>query len=129
MARRTNPPRVAEPVPYLSAGRYYTPERYVIGWPNGVIKVGSTSNGRRRWGMMLARGGIMIDQAYYVRAGQGVEAESWLHEQLAGIFPPAFNSKHEAEPILGNQGAGYLECYQVDPSEWHYVQQLARAAA
>ena len=37
---------------------------YVVGWPDhGIVKVGSTDRGRRRWGPFLCRGGVMAGEA------------------------------------------------------------------
>lgn len=107
-----NPPRAPQPVPHLSAGRILTDQRYVIGWPEGIIKVGSTSHGRRRWGTFLSRGGTMIDLANYAELGDSLQADN----------------KTQAAHILGSAGAGYLECFAVPRTDWAAVQQLARGS-
>lgn len=101
-------------------------QRYVVGWPElGIIKVGSTSNGRRRWGTFLARGAQIIDLACYECA---VSAEVGLHEAMGARYPKAFSHSGEAKNILGNGGGGFMECYSVPVSEWSNVARLALEA-
>ena len=124
--RLKNPPRADAPVAHYSAGKNYYPQRYVIGWPDGIVKVGSTWNGKRRWGRFTSRGGVMLDLAYYGPEHSDVDAESWLQHQMAQRYRRAFNSSHEAVEHLGTGGGGYLECYTVPPAEWPAVIELAR---
>lgn len=102
-------------------------QRYVVGWPNlGVIKIGSTMNGRARWGTFLARGAALIDLACY---DCSTTAEAYLKSLIERDYAPAFQEKSEAKSILGNRGAGYLECYRVPVSDWHIVQRMALEGA
>lgn len=126
ISQLTNPPRADGPVAHYSAGKNYYPQRYVVGWPEGIVKVGSTWNGRGRWGAFLCRGGTMLDLAYYGPEQSDIDAESWLQWQLRKRYPQAFNEAHEAAPYLGKRGAGYLECYKIPPDEWTAVIDLAR---
>lgn len=118
--------RLTEAEASLSSGKRVRPQMYVVGWPDGIIKVGCTSHGRQRWGGFLTRGGIMLDIGYYPGA-DSVYAEVWLQEQLEKTYQPAFRSKEEAKPYLGNSGAGYLECFLVPVSDWPAVVELSRS--
>lgn len=106
-----------------SAGRWLQPQRYVVGWPSGIVKVGSTFNGRQRWGAFLSRGGELLDLASFV---DDTDAEVRLQTKLCELYPPAFTSKEQAVPFLGSRGAGYLECYRIPPDDWPSIQLLAR---
>jgi hypothetical protein len=117
------PKRLTEPYQYRSAGKWYSSQMYVIGWPDGIVKVGSTGNGRERWGKFLSRGGVMLDLAYFKDCGD-LHAETWLQEQLDGLYPRAFNAKHESLPYLGD-GCGYMECYRIPRDEWELVVEIA----
>jgi hypothetical protein len=121
-----NPPRVEKPAPHLSRGRYLEAQRYVVGWPEGIVKVGNTDHGRQRWGTFLCRGGMMLDLAKYERLVQGLEAEIWLEKQLAQRYDWAFTCKEEAEPYLGNRGGGWTECFKIPPENWPEIIELAR---
>jgi hypothetical protein len=123
--RNWNPSRSEYPVPHLSAGRTLVPQRYVVGWPDGIVKVGSTSAGKTRWGPFLARGAVMIDLAFYEQMLEQLEAEAWLRERIAARYPTAFNSRSEASEYLGNQGAGYLKCFRVPTVEWPALARLS----
>lgn len=119
------PERLSEPEVSRSSGKWVIPQTYVVGWPDGIVKVGCTSHGRKRWGSFLARGGRMLDIGYYAGA-DCVYAEIWLQERLAEHFPPAFASKEDAEPYLGSKGAGYLECYRIPVSDWRDLVEWVR---
>ena len=121
-----NPPRAEGPVAHYSAGRNYYPQRYVIGWSDGIVKVGSTWNGKRRWGRFTSRGGVMLDLAYYGPEHSDVDAESWLQHQMAKRYRRAFNSSGESTQYLGSSGSGYLECYAIPPEKWPEIIELAR---
>lgn len=123
--RDWNPPRTQGPVLHLSAGRYLVPQRYVVGWPEGIIKIGSTLDGKRRWGPFLARGALMIDLAFYERLLEALEAEVWLGKQLRGNYQQAFRQREDAKDYLGNNGGGYTECFRVPTVEWAEIARLA----
>ena len=122
-----NPPRADRPMPHLSAGRHYIPQRYVIGWPDGVVKIGETWNGRRRWGRFLASGGAMLDLAYYEDLGDALNGELWLERQVRSEYSRAFRSKADARAHLGSAGAGYTECYAIPVDDWPRLIELARS--
>lgn len=122
-----NPARTPGPVPHLSAGRHLIAQRYVIGWPNGVVKVGNTNHGRRRWGRFIAHGGTMIDLAYYGNLMHGLEGEIWLQARIAKEYRRAYRDKAESFDNLGPGGSGWMECYAVPVSDWAYIAELARA--
>lgn len=128
MTRGTHNPRRANgPCPHLSAGRYLIPQRYVVGWLDGIVKVGQTDLGRRRWGTFLFRGGIMLDLAYYSELADSSHAEIWLQKRLQERFKLAFTERRQAEPYLGGRGAGSMECFRIPMDRWHEVLELARA--
>lgn len=114
------------PEPELRGRNWRKPQTYVIGWPDGIVKVGCTSLGRERWGRFLARGGSMLDLSFYVGA-DAVDAESWLEDRLSEKYQPAFRSKEESKPYLGSSGSGYMECYRVPVSDWPALIELARS--
>lgn len=121
-----NPPRLPE-LDGHGIGRSFGPSRYVIGWPNGIVKVGHTNLGRRRWGMFLARGGVMLDLAFYESAHHPLEAEVWLHEAVSRMgYESAFSCKAEAEKYLGNRGAGYTECSLIPVTDWDHLIETAK---
>ena len=122
-----NPQRLDQPFHFTSAGKIYSPQRYLVGWPDGIVKVGSTDNGRKRWGPFLRRGAEMLDLANYGKDGSEMHAELWLQAQLRSRFSRAFASKPEAAPYLGSRGAGYLECYSIPVSRWPEIVDLARS--
>lgn len=122
-----NPPRISAPLNHLSAGRYLSPQRYVIGWPDGVVKIGETWHGSGRWSRLLARGGQMIDLAYYGELSDSVVAESWLLRRVSALYPRAYEHKSEAAEKLGSRGSGYLECFVIPPADWGNLKQIARS--
>ena len=67
----------------------------------------------------------MLDLAVYENA---VEAEACLQRRVAALYPRAFQAKVSAQAILGNGGAGYLECYSVPTDEWAFIVRIAREA-
>lgn len=121
-----NPVRSEHPRIHLSGGRSLIAERYVIGWDAGIVKVGTTWNGSRRWGQFLSRGGLMLDRATYDDLGQSRIAEAWLRREIGKNYASAFSDKSDAEPYLGSRGAGYLDCYRVPTSDWPEIVDLAR---
>jgi hypothetical protein len=98
---------------------------YIVGWTEGIVKVGCTANGRTRWGKFLSRGAVLLDLAYFSGVDD-MNAELWLQKQLGERYPQAFESKAESLPYLGD-GCGYLECYRIPVSEWPALVQLARS--
>lgn len=122
-----NPPRADGPHPHLSAGRYLIPQRYLVGWPDGIVKVGKTNLGKRRWGPFLSRGGIMLDLAYYSTLGDSFTGEIWLQNRLQERFRLAFTERRQAEPYLGGGGSGSMECFRIPMDRWYEALQLARA--
>lgn len=123
--RDWNPPRSEGPVPHVSAGKILVPQRYVVGWPEGIIKIGSTSDGMKRWGPLLARGAVMIDLAFYPRLIEALEAEVWLLAQVRQRYERAFATKEEAKEHLGMRGTGYSECFLVPTAAWPDLSRLA----
>ena len=95
MVAETLPPKRADaPVPHLSAGRYYTPQRYVIGWPSlDLVKIGSTSNKARVRRFMRTDGAELIDLAYYAAMADDLRAESWLHSHALVQWSAAFREQ------------------------------------
>lgn len=122
-----NPPRISTPLNHLSAGRYISPQRYVIGWPDGVVKIGETWHSSRRWSRLLARGGQMIDLANYAEPSHSVTAEAWLLLRVSALYPRAYEHKSEAAEKLGSRGAGYLKCFEIPPADWENLKQIARS--
>lgn len=111
---------------YYSAGRWLLNQLYVIGWPDlEIIKVGTTSVGRRRYGPFLARGGEMLSLASYPSC-EHLDEESRLQSEMRARWPPAFSSKVDASSALGGHGGGYLECFRVPLSDWPEVVGLLR---
>lgn len=121
IGQMSKPTRIPKPV--IRPGNWRDPQRYVVGWPDGVVKVGCTDHGRARWGGFLNRGGVMLDIGYFTNH---VHAEIWLREKLDGKYPRAFSSKEEAKPYLGGKG-GYSECYRIPVSEWPALLELVRS--
>ena len=94
-------------------------QMYVVGWPDhGIIKVGSTSRGRQRWGPFLCRGGVML---HLKECDDPGAEEDRVQSALAKLYDRAFRCKEEAAPFLGSRGGGYLECYLIPADEWDYV--------
>ncbi len=121
-----NPPRLPEREGH-GKGRSFGPSRYVIAWPDGIVKIGITSLGRRRWGMFLARGGTMLDLAFYESVDESVQAEVWLERTVALMgYGRPFAHKSDAERHLGNRGGGYTECHSIPVSDWPEIVQLAK---
>lgn len=87
---------------------------YLIAWGSGVdaiVKVGSTC-APRRWRGYLTHGGRVV---LIIRSSHEVQIETELDESLGKFAAPAFESKQQAEPYLGSRGAGWMECYRVQP--------------
>lgn len=77
--------------------------------------------------MALARGGTMLDLAYYDSPSYPLQAEVWLREMMAQKdYQQAFHSRDEAEPYLGNGGSGYTECLRIPVPEWGELIRLAK---
>jgi hypothetical protein len=121
-----NPKRVDGPMPHLSAGRYLVPQRYVIGWPDGVVKIGETWNGKRRWGTFISTGGTMLDLAFYEELGDSSRAETWLQRQVGQTYCRAFATKEHSRHHLGRSGGGWLECFAIPVEHWPAIIELAR---
>jgi len=127
----TPPPTPVEsPTYHLSAGRYLCPARYLVGWPEGIVKAGSTwARGRQRWGGFLCRGATLLDLSYYADLSEPLLAELWLEQRIRSTYPEAFNSREEARPYLGGTGGGWTECYRVPVADWPALVALARGDA
>ena len=65
----------------------------------------------------------MIDLACF---DDSLAAEIYLENIVGMFYKRAFDNKYEAKEILGNNGAGYLECFNVPSSDWGFIQQLAQ---
>lgn len=65
----------------------------------------------------------MIDLACF---DDSISAEIYLENIVSMFYKRAFDNKHEAKDILGNNGAGYLECFNVPLNDWNFIQQLAQ---
>jgi hypothetical protein len=102
------------------------PQRYVVGWPDGIIKVGETWLGKRRWGKFISTGGIMLDLAFYQDLGDSLRAETWLERQVRKEFRRAFMTKEDSVPYLGRSGCGWSECYAVPQERWPNIIEIAR---
>lgn len=101
-----------------------TPQRYVVGWHDaGIVKVGSTTLGRQRWGAYLSRGATMLDLGYFNHA---VTAEIYMQTVLAAEYPRAFKAPEQAIPYLGTTGSGYTECFRVPPADWGIILEIAQ---
>lgn len=111
----------------MSAGKLYTAQRYLVGWPGGIVKVGSTMIGRARWGAFLNRGATMLDLAQYQNLCDDLVAETWLQEQIVGLgYSQAFEYKDDATEYLGARARGYLECYRIPVEDWPKIIEIAR---
>lgn len=109
------------PEAHYSSGRWYLPQRYVIGWPaHDIVKVGTTSSGRRRYGAFLTRGGELLDLRNY-RGTEYLDAERALQATLGTHWTLAFAHRDEAVPFLGHRGSGWLECYRIPAADWPRV--------
>lgn len=127
MTPTRNPARTENPTPHMSAGKLYTAQRYVVGWQDGIVKVGSTMTGRARWGIFLNRGARMLDLAQYQKLCDDLEAETWLHHQIACMgYKKAFESVEQSTQYLGPRGRGYLECYRIPVEDWPKIIEIAR---
>lgn len=87
---------------------------YIVAWPNGVVKIGSSWY-ERRWRAFVNRGGTLIGllttDNYY---GYMVHIESKIQDVAQTLGPRAFANKQEAVAYLGGNGAGYMECWVLD---------------
>lgn len=89
---------------------------YLVAWgsgPTAVVKVGETW-APRRWRGYLARGAFIL-RIVRTSGSHALRIERDADRALASIALPAFRSKEEASPYLGNRGAGWMECYRVSP--------------
>ena len=120
------PIRTRLPAPNLSAGRNLVAQRYVVGWPEGIVKTGETWHGRQRWGTFLARGATMVNVAYYANLIDSVRSETRLYEALSERYRPAFTQRIDAIPYLGGQGAGWKECLAISKDDWDLLDDMAR---
>lgn len=117
------PPRLATPQRFTNPGNSgwtftgtVTPRRYVAGWPDGVVKIGSCySDSGQRVRDVLRSGATLLHLAYYA-LDDGDAAESWLIGQAAQRWPYAFACRHEAAEHLPN-GGGWTECFRVPIEE------------
>jgi len=77
--------------------------------------------------MFLARGGVMLDLAFYGSAHYPLQAEVWLQHAVSRMgYGGAFASTHEAEKYLGNRGSGYSECSKIPVADWERLVDVAR---
>lgn len=113
-------------IPEGTSGFHIEPQRYIIGWPDGVVKIGLTWNGKRRWGMFVGKGGCLLDLATYASKHDALAAEQWLHCEVSGIYPPAFGAKDQSALHLGKAG-GWTECYRITVEQWPSLLKIARA--
>lgn len=118
-------PVIGDPPRQMSAGRWLTSTRYLVGWPEvGVVKVGSTMQGRRRYGVFLSRGAQILDLSHYERLMDSLHAEYWLMHQLGLEYPSAFRCRYDAVDFMP-KGAGWTECFAIGTSQWERVIELA----
>lgn len=103
---------------HYSAGRWLLSQTYLVGWPGqGVVKAGSTTTGRPRYGAFLSRGAQMLHLVAFPFGGD-IDMERRVHAEIAERWPRAFDCKEDAAPYLGGSGSGYLECYRAPASDW-----------
>lgn len=112
-------------IPEGTSGFRLEPQRYIIGWPDGVVKIGLTWNGKRRWGIFIGKGGDLLDLATYSSKNDALEAEQWLHGEVSGAYPPAFSTKDQSSLHIGKAG-GWMECYRIPVQQWPSLLQIAR---
>lgn len=91
--------------------KVYADRVYVVVWPLpiGVIKVGYTST--KRHAAFVNRGATLRELVDFPDAASALEVEELALSHLGRRLPRAFSSAGEAVGILGNKGAGYMECY------------------
>lgn len=91
--------------------KVYTDRVYVVVWPLpiGVIKVGYTSTNRHA--AFINRGATLRELVEFTGSTAAFDVERAALDHLAKFLPRAFSSATEAVDILGNKGAGYMECY------------------
>jgi hypothetical protein len=119
------PRRSPEPVLHLSAGRYLFAQRYVIGWPeHGLVKIGC-GNERRVKRFLHTSGAHALDIAYYERLYDDVRAESWLHMAALRLWPAAWQFKHEARFLMGNNTGGWTEFCRIPVEDWPILRRMA----
>ncbi len=98
--------------------RRYQPATYVVRWGD-VSKAGFTT-GNRRWRSFELRGAEVVDVTIHDDYRVALSSERLLESWFAHLGHPAFESKADAAPWLGNQGGGWTECYclcDVGPSQ------------
>ena len=123
----TSPPKRSPiPVPHMSAGRYLTAHRYVVGWQGvGLVKIGCTSNIQRVRRFVSMRDGELIDLAWYDVLYHDVRAEVWLDQVARTMWPGAFRTKDDARKFMGRQTGGWTEFLKVPVSDWPELRRLA----
>lgn len=120
---REEPPH---PYAYYSDGRWLLNQVYIVGWRElGIVKVGTTSNGREHYGPFLNRGGELISLTSYEGMSY-LDIKRRVLEVMEICWPLAFESKAEAAEHLGRGGCGWLECYSIPVAEWYDVIDLVR---
>jgi hypothetical protein len=97
--------------------RTYQPTTYVVRWGD-VWKAGFTTG--KRWRSFELRGADVVSVTTYTNGLDALAAENLIESWLSHLGHPAFQSKDDAAPWLGNQGGGWTECYclcDVGPSQ------------
>lgn len=111
---------------YYSRGKWRTSQVYIVGWGSlGIVKVGVTDVGRNRFGPFIRRGGQLL----HLEAFEGLEfseQESRIKHALEKQWERAFTCKEEAEGILSGRGAGWTECFKINPEDWGRVLDIAK---
>jgi hypothetical protein len=104
---------------------------YVVHWPEiGVVKVGYSAV--QRWNRFVFSGADVVKVYEFDSSSDAFAIEDWLHQSARALLRPAFDTAtEEARILLGNKGAGYLECWLASIDEVHQViaDALARANA
>ena len=113
------PVRLSEPRPAYSAGRHLAGQVYVVGWRDrGIVKIGSTRHGRRRYGTYLARGAEVVTLANY-QLGDECYAEVWLQQWAGKRYATPFCRAECCASALGlSSGAGWTEMFAAPAEDW-----------
>lgn len=105
-------------------GRDKRDSMYVVAWADrGMVKVGFSSDWRRRTGSYATHGGAVLAVVFFNNCDDAFQAELDAKDVLSS-YQRSFQSRFESTPFLGSSGSGWTECFDVPVGHHDVAAQL-----
>lgn len=90
------------------------PTTYVVFWPESrVIKAGYSAF--QRWRKFVIQGAQVVKLVEFPSCTEAFALESRIMEKLRSDYEYAFDTLDESRGLLGPDGGGWCECFQLPP--------------